>query len=218
MYRIKRRALPDVRDAPLQDDNAAASCSDGKPRWRSWDGDYACYGISTSSLMNRTMDTLCFLQEFYIRVRWAASDVSPSSHLAFHIPNTWRVLFVLCFGFGVFVALLCFCFLFCKCFGIPNSPRSLDLDDRQGLIGSWAMQQVGPPVVDCMPHSWPISFNIGRMQISPLLQQDFTNFANSHVLGTCGFTWSLIGTCCGTNCTLSGLESTHMMRLMIASL
>ena len=25
----------------LHDDNAAASCSDGKPRWRSWDGDYA---------------------------------------------------------------------------------------------------------------------------------------------------------------------------------
>ena len=41
MYRIKRRALPDVRDAPLHDGNAAASCSDGKPRWRSWDGDYA---------------------------------------------------------------------------------------------------------------------------------------------------------------------------------
>ena len=41
MYRIKRRALPDVRDAPLHDDNAAASCSDVKPRWRSWDGDYA---------------------------------------------------------------------------------------------------------------------------------------------------------------------------------
>ena len=40
-YRIKRRALPDVRDVPLQDDNAAASCSDGKPRWRCWDGDYA---------------------------------------------------------------------------------------------------------------------------------------------------------------------------------
>ena len=40
-YRIKRRALPDVQDAPLQDDNAAASCSDGKPRWRCWDGDYA---------------------------------------------------------------------------------------------------------------------------------------------------------------------------------
>ena len=49
--------------------------------------------------------------------------------------------FMLCFGFGVFVALLCFCFLFCKCFGIPNSPRSLDLDDRQDLIASSAMQQ-----------------------------------------------------------------------------
>ena len=34
--------------------------------------------------------------------------------------------------------LCCFCFLF---FGIPNSPRSLDLDDRQGLIASSAMQQ-----------------------------------------------------------------------------
>ena len=34
-----------------------------------------------------------------------------------------------------------FGFLFCKCFGIPNSPRSLDLDDRQGLIASSAMQQ-----------------------------------------------------------------------------
>ena len=61
--------------------------------------------------------------------------VSPSKHL----PCSF--CFVLCFGFGVFVALLCFCFLFCKCFGIPNSPRSLDLDDRQGLIASSAMQQ-----------------------------------------------------------------------------
>ena len=57
--------------------------------------------------------------------------------------NTCRVLFVLCcvLGLGVFVALWCFCFLFCKCFGIPNSPRSLDLDDRQGFIASSAMQQ-----------------------------------------------------------------------------
>ena len=53
-----------------------------------------------------------------------------------HLP-VFRLLFVLCFV----VALLCFCFLFCKCFGIPNSPRSLDLDDRQGLIASSAMQQ-----------------------------------------------------------------------------
>ena len=76
-------------------------------------------------------------------MRWAASDVSPSSHLAFHIPNTCRVLFVLCCGLGLGGLLLCcvFGFLFCKCFGIPNSPRSLDLDDRQGLIASSAMQQ-----------------------------------------------------------------------------
>ena len=33
-YRIKRRALPDVRDEPLQDVNAAASCSEDRPRWR----------------------------------------------------------------------------------------------------------------------------------------------------------------------------------------
>ena len=76
-------------------------------------------------------------------MRWAASDVSPSSHLAFHIPNTCRVLFVLCCVLGLGGLLLCcvFGFLFCKCFGIPNSPRSLDLDDRQGLIASSAMQQ-----------------------------------------------------------------------------
>ena len=74
-------------------------------------------------------------------MRWAASDVSPSSHLAFHIPTLagFCLLFVvLLFGF---VALVCFCFLFCECLGIPNSPRSLDLDDRQGLIARSAMQQ-----------------------------------------------------------------------------
>ena len=46
MYRIKRQALPDVRDAPLHDDNAAASCSDVKPRWRSWDGETVLWDIS----------------------------------------------------------------------------------------------------------------------------------------------------------------------------
>ena len=75
-------------------------------------------------------------------MRWAASDVSPSSHLAFHIPTLagFCLLFVVWFLFG-FVALVCFCFLFCECLGIPNSPRSLDLDDRQGLIARSAMQQ-----------------------------------------------------------------------------
>ena len=64
---------------------------------------------------------------------------SPRVSHSKHLPCSF--CFVLCFGFGVFVALLCFCFLFCKYFGIPNSPRSLDLDDRQGLIASSAMQQ-----------------------------------------------------------------------------
>ena len=55
--------------------------------------------------------------------------------------NTCRLLSFVCFVllFG-FVALVCFCFL-CECLGIPNSPRSLDLDDRQGLIARSAMQQ-----------------------------------------------------------------------------
>ena len=41
IYRIERQALPDVRDAPLNDDNAAASSTNVKPRWRNWDEDYA---------------------------------------------------------------------------------------------------------------------------------------------------------------------------------
>ena len=74
-------------------------------------------------------------------MRWAASDVSPSSHLAFHIPTLadFCLLFVLCFCLVLFFVV--FWFLFCKCLGIPNSPRSLDLDDRQGLIARSAMQQ-----------------------------------------------------------------------------
>ena len=56
--------------------------------------------------------------------------------------NTCRLLSFVCFVllFG-FVALVCFCFQVCECLGIPNSPRSLDLDDRQGLIARSAMQQ-----------------------------------------------------------------------------
>ena len=40
-YRLKRHALPDVRDTPLDYDNAAASSTDANPRWRNWDEDYA---------------------------------------------------------------------------------------------------------------------------------------------------------------------------------
>ena len=41
IYRIKRQALPDVRDASFNDDNAAASSTNVKPRWRNWNEDYA---------------------------------------------------------------------------------------------------------------------------------------------------------------------------------
>ena len=68
MSRIKRQALPDVRDAPLHDDNAAASCSCqtemAKLGWR------LCYGISASSPNE---------QDKRYRVRWAASDFLPFS-------------------------------------------------------------------------------------------------------------------------------------------
>ena len=85
-------------------------------------------------------------------MRWAASDVSPSSHLAFHIPTLagFCLLFVLC---SCLVLLLwcVFGFLFCECLGIPNSPRSLDLDDRQGLIARSAMQQKKKPDAPLVP-------------------------------------------------------------------
>ena len=47
-------------------------------------------------------------------------------------------LFVCLFAFSFAVVV---CFLFCKCHGIfSNPPRVLDLDDRQGLTASSALQ------------------------------------------------------------------------------
>ena len=64
------------------------------------------------------------------------------SHLAFHIPTlAGSCLCLFCVVVCLVALFLCFWFLFCKCLGIPNSPRSLDLDDRQGLIARSAMQQ-----------------------------------------------------------------------------
>ena len=40
-YRLKRRALSDVRDAPLGYDNAAGSSTEANPKWRNWNEDYA---------------------------------------------------------------------------------------------------------------------------------------------------------------------------------
>ena len=128
-------------------------------------------------------------------MHWAASDVSPSSHLAFHIPNTCRVLFVLCCVLGLGGLLLCcvFGFLFCKCFGIPNSPRSLDLDDRQGLIASSAMQQ--------KKNSWKqhrrSKTKEGVFDLRHLFSDPCPNGAQ---LGPCE-------TSLWPDCTLSGVES-----------
>ena len=60
---------------------------------------------------------------------------SPRVSHSKHLP-----VFVLCcvLGLGVFVVFL---FPVLQVFGIPNSPRSLDLDDRQGFIARSAMQQ-----------------------------------------------------------------------------
>ena len=49
--------------------------------------------------------------------------------------------FVLCFGFGGVCCFVVSLFPVWQVFGIPNSPRSLDLDDRQGFIASSAMQK-----------------------------------------------------------------------------
>ena len=85
------------------------------------------------------------------------------SHLAFHIPTLAGSCFCLFCVVVCLVALfLCFWFLFCKCLGIPNSPRSLDLDDRQGLIARSAMQQKKkspvPPGNGFYTNSLPILF------------------------------------------------------------
>ena len=57
-----------------------------------------------------------------------------------------------------------FSFLFCKCFGIPNSPRSLDLDDRQGLIASSAMQQKKKGLIFLAHRLKKACVSIGRTQ------------------------------------------------------
>ena len=110
-YRIKRRALPDVRDAPLQDDNAAASCSDGKPRWRfipnELDNGYLTLppGVLHMSALGR-----------FGRFTLFSPRVSHSKHLP------WSFCFVLCFGFG---GVCCFVVFFVSCFASVLESRIL---------------------------------------------------------------------------------------------
>ena len=63
---------------------------------------------------------------------------SPRVSHSKHLPVFF---FVLCFGFGGVCCFVVFLFPVLQVFGIPNSPRSLDLHDRQGFIASSAMQQ-----------------------------------------------------------------------------
>ena len=78
--------------------------------------------------------------------------------------------FVLCFGFGGVCCFVVFLFPVLQVFGIPNSPRSLDLDDRQGFIASSAMQQkkknaVAPAANTHTPTAFlPHSSSIGSAQ------------------------------------------------------
>ena len=79
------------------------------------------------------------------------------------------VVWFCCFGVFLFpvFALLCFWFLFCKCLGIPNSPRSLDLDDRQGLIARSAMQPKKKK------HAWPQPHQLRSLQVTRVSAQAF---------------------------------------------
>ena len=71
-------------------------------------------------------------------------------------------------------------------------------------VGSWLDQ------VDCMPHSWPKSCNIGKMQADKVHAKTFTSIASLPEPDTCGSNLDLTGTSCGTICTQSGRAFTPM--------
>ena len=60
-------------------------------------------------------------------------------HLSHH-PMTLAVFLFGLFCLGFVVCFVVFCFLFASVMEFLNPPRVLDLDDRQGLIASSAMQ------------------------------------------------------------------------------
>ena len=125
-----------------------------------------CYGSSTSYLMtwlwiphasswSSTYECVGLLRTFHLfspRVSHS-NTCRPLSFVCFVLLFGFVALVCFCF---LFFALLCFWFLFCKCLGIPNSPRSLDLDDRQGLIARSAMQQKNSLAMDCSPCAIPL--------------------------------------------------------------
>ena len=98
-YRIKRRALPDVRDAPLQDDNAAASCSeanrDGDAGMETmlWDINIIPNELDNGYLMLPPGVLHMSALGRFGRFTLFSPRVSHSKHLPVFC-------FVLCFGFG----------------------------------------------------------------------------------------------------------------------
>ena len=121
-----------------------------------------CYGSSTSYLMT------------WLWIPHASSRSSTYECVGplrtFHPLLTSRFTFqhLPAFVFCLFCVVVWFCcfgvFLFpvCECLGIPNSPRSLDLDDRQGLIARSAMQQKKKLVTECFRHNIWYNKGAGR--------------------------------------------------------
>ena len=132
IYRIKRQALPDVRDAPLNDDNAAASSTDVKPRWRNWDEDCAM-GYQRHPQRSWTRGYLMLphgVQHMrasgsFGRFTLFSPPVSPSNDTC-----RWSFVLVFCWFVWVFFCFVVFLFPVLQVsWNFSNPPRVLDLDD-----------------------------------------------------------------------------------------
>ena len=112
---------------------------------------------------------------------------SPRVSHSKHLP-----VFVLCcvLGLGVFVALR-FLFPVLQVFGIPYSPRSLDLDDRQGFIASSAMQQKKKPLCNSRTQLLSSETSDALPQNPPLLLHRISKPGYSQALLGCTLRMSI---------------------------
>ena len=138
-YRLKRHALPDVRDAPLDYDNAAASSTCRCQSTMAELGWGLCYGILTSSLTE--LDTRYSFaswwsstHECFGRFTFFSPYVSPSPDTCRRSFFVWLLVFGL-LGFWCLFPVL----QVSRDFTIP--PRVLDPDDRQGFAARSALRQ-----------------------------------------------------------------------------
>ena len=137
-YRLKRHALLDVRDAPVDYDNAAASSTDANPQWRNSNEDYAM-GYQLHPKLSWTRDTLSLPGGVQ---HMSASGVSLSfHHMSHHLLTLAAGRFFLLFVFPVFfVWVLVFASCFASVMGFLIPPLVLNLDDRQGFTARSATQ------------------------------------------------------------------------------